>query len=370
MAFNFATPKSVSGFTLPTTSAAASTAKFNFSGGGELNSGQNSTEAKTPNLFGTSFGLTAPTATNTATPSFNLGTALSASSSTGLTLGSATTTSAPQIGFGSGLSTTITTTSASLSFGPSISTTASSSFSLGSTLTTTAAPLSFGALGTTGTSASILPQGGLATGTALTTLTTSGISALPATGTLTFTQLEDAINKWTSDLEEQGKLYGNQARHLNAWDRLLISNGEKILGVSNGIERIKQQQQQLDQELDFVLAQQKELEDCIAPLEKELDEVVVSDIDRDQTYKLAENIDTQLKQMSEDLKEIIEHLNDETNKVQELSDPVIQIGRILNAHMNSLQWIDRNTSQIGSHLDEISKMHEVNRRKHETLHGA
>lgn len=60
-----------------------------------------------------------------------------------------------------------------------------------------------------------------------TTVTTE--SAIPTLGSLTFAQLEDAINKWTIDLEEQGKLFGNQAKQLNAWDRLLISNGEKVL---------------------------------------------------------------------------------------------------------------------------------------------
>lgn len=36
---------------------------------------------------------------------------------------------------------------------------------------------------------------------------------------------------------------------------------------------------------------------------------------------MAENLNSQLKQMSEDLKEVIEHLN-EANKNQELSNPV------------------------------------------------
>ncbi|KAJ8968097.1 hypothetical protein NQ314_002468 [Rhamnusium bicolor] len=103
-----------------------------------------------------------------------------------------------------------------------------------------------------------------------------------ATGSLTFAQLEDSINKWTIDLEEQGKFFINQAKQLNAWDTLLISNGEKILNLNGSIERVKQQQQQLDQELDFVLAQQKELEELIVPLEKELVEIPVTDIDRNQ----------------------------------------------------------------------------------------
>lgn len=103
---------------------------------------------------------------------------------------------------------------------------------------------------------------------------------------MTFAQLEDSINKWTIDLEEQGKFFINQAKQLNAWDSLLISNGDKILNLNSSIERVKQQQQQLDQELDFVLAQQKELEELIRPLEKELVDIPVTDIDRNQMYVL------------------------------------------------------------------------------------
>lgn len=36
---------------------------------------------------------------------------------------------------------------------------------------------------------------------------------------------------------------------------------------------------------------------------------------------MAENLDSQLKQMSDDLKEVIDHLNEAT-KTQELQDPV------------------------------------------------
>lgn len=85
-------------------------------------------------------------------------------------------------------------------------------------------------------------------------------------------------------MEDQLKIFMNQARQLTAWDRLLISNGEKIVTISNGLEGIKQQQQQLDHELDFVLSQQKELEDLIAPLEKELAEVPIHDHDRYSMY--------------------------------------------------------------------------------------
>lgn len=47
-----------------------------------------------------------------------------------------------------------------------------------------------------------------------------------------------------------------------------------------------------------------------------------------------------------------------------------QVGKILNAHMNSLQWIDHNIAKIGEQLDDIAKLHDINRRNHENLHGA
>lgn len=91
------------------------------------------------------------------------------------------------------------------------------------------------------------------------------------------------LNKWTLELEEQGKVFINQALQLNAWDRLVIANGEKILTLNNGIEKVKQQQQQLDHELEFVLIQQRELEECIVPLEKELKDIPIADHDRNHT---------------------------------------------------------------------------------------
>ena len=45
---------------------------------------------------------------------------------------------------------------------------------------------------------------------------------------MTFRQLEDAINKWTLELDEQENIFLNQATQVNAWDRLLIDNGEKV----------------------------------------------------------------------------------------------------------------------------------------------
>lgn len=45
---------------------------------------------------------------------------------------------------------------------------------------------------------------------------------------MNYRQLEELINKWTLDLEEQESIFLQQALQVNAWDRLLIENGDSV----------------------------------------------------------------------------------------------------------------------------------------------
>ncbi|KAF9423666.1 hypothetical protein HW555_000992 [Spodoptera exigua] len=282
---------------------------------------------------------------------------------TGLSFGTTTTSAAPALSFGVSTATTstlqtgfgLTSTAAKtgLSFGkPTTSVAASSAAS-------TSAPSGIIALGKSTATTTMA---------SLTTATTTTASVPPQMVTsITFAQLEENINKWTLELEEQEKTFINQATQINAWDRLLIANGEKIVELNDAVQSVKNEQQSLEHELDFVLAQQKELEDLLEPMEKQLSEETVDrlrDPEREHMYSLAENLDTQLRQMSEDLKEVIEHLN-ETNRSQDSNDPIVQIGRILNAHMSSMQWIDNSIAQISTKLDQLKATHDTLRRDNE-----
>lgn len=54
----------------------------------------------------------------------------------------------------------------------------------------------------------------------------------------------------------------------------------QVIELSSEVERVKQDQQQLYHELGFVEGQQRELEELITPLEKELENIPSSDPDR------------------------------------------------------------------------------------------
>jgi hypothetical protein len=60
---------------------------------------------------------------------------------------------------------------------------------------------------------------------------------------MNYRQLEEGINKWTLELEEQEKVFLNQATQVNAWDRLLMENGEKIVKLHESVEKVKHDQQ-------------------------------------------------------------------------------------------------------------------------------
>ncbi|CAK6954172.1 nucleoporin 62 like [Scomber scombrus] len=207
-------------------------------------------------------------------------------------------------------------------------------------------------------------------GTTSTTLSTASTITTTAPPVMTYAQLEGLINKWSLELEDQERHFLQQATQVNAWDRMLVENGEKITALHKEMEKVKLDQRRLNQELDFILSQQKELEDLLCPLEESVKEqsgtiyMQNADEERERTYKLAENVDAQLKRMSQDLKEIIEHLNTSSGPA-DTSDPLQQICKILNAHMDSLQWVDQNSVLLQRRVEEVSKLCDNQRKEQE-----
>ncbi|KAK2493316.1 hypothetical protein MC885_017390 [Smutsia gigantea] len=300
-----------------------------------------------------------PTATTTsAGPTLfaSLATAPTSSTTTGLALCAPATTAgaagAGTLGFSLKAPGAASTASTAASTTTTTTTTTSSGFALN------IKPLAAAGIPSNTQAAVTAPSGPSAT---------TGPSASP---TMTYTQLEGMINKWSLELEDQERQFLQQATQVNAWDRTLIENGEKITTLHREVEKVKLDQKRLDQELDFILSQQKELEDLLGPLEESVKEqsgtvyLQHADEEREKTYKLAENIDAQLKRMAQDLKDIIEHLNTSGGPA-DTSDPLQQICKILNAHMDSLQWVDQNSALLQRKVEEATRLCEGRRKEQE-----
>jgi nuclear pore complex protein Nup62 len=123
---------------------------------------------------------------------------------------------------------------------------------------------------------------------------------------------------------------------------------KQIIDVSAEVNRLNNDQNQIEKDLSFIFSQQNDLEQSIIKLENAIDQMPLSkqqtnDTNRIEMYKLLIEVDNQLKTMSVDLRDIILRLND-TNL--NFNDPIIQISKILNAHMDSLNWIEENACKI------------------------
>ncbi|CAL8096186.1 unnamed protein product [Calicophoron daubneyi] len=244
-----------------------------------------------------------------------------------------------------------------------------------STSTTSTTALSIGTKATTSTTASTTTSTTTATG--LTAISSATSTLLPASkpSTLTYGQLEELVNKWAHELEEQERYFLSEAERINQWDQTLINNGERIATLYEKVQACKDEQTKLEQELDFIEGQQRELDGLLEPLEKTANELppgqLHSDFEREAIFQLAANVDLELGQLLSDLREMADQINstsplaegistDTDSKVmgkegaksrlptqpQANASAVDQVTRILNCHMHSLNWIHQNTQEL------------------------
>ncbi|CAG2176230.1 unnamed protein product [Oppiella nova] len=67
--------------------------------------------------------------------------------------------------------------------------------------------------------------------------------------------------------------------------------------------------------------------------------------EREFTYSLVETVHNDLNGIGTDLKNFIKKLN-EMRANQDSADPLAQISKILNSHMDALQWIETQIKNI------------------------
>ncbi|XP_036031078.1 nucleoporin-62 C-terminal-like protein [Onychomys torridus] len=202
------------------------------------------------------------------------------------------------------------------------------------------------------------------------------VASLPATMTvnsivtpvMTYCRMESIVDKCHLQLQNQEKRFHYPANQLNVWNHTLMKNRDEFTLLHHEVEKVKLDQRRLERELDLILAQQKELEHLLTPLEEFVKKqngpfnLLYVGKEYERIYKLAENIDTELKRMSQDLKDIIVHLNS-LGSPGDATEPFQQICKLLNAHMDSLQWISQNSGIMQKKMKEVTKAFEEYHRK-------
>ena len=132
------------------------------------------------------------------------------------------------------------------------------------------------------------------------------------------------------------------------------------------MKKVKSDQDRMDREVDFVVAQQKELEEMLGPLEQEALALETSsiqhhaDFERQTTYNSATTVNAQLRGMADRVKQIIEKINSNNKSANDASS-ISQITKILNAHVDVLQFIQNGVDTLQQKTEDVSKLMASNR---------
>ncbi|ORZ01947.1 nuclear pore glyco protein p62 [Lobosporangium transversale] len=194
--------------------------------------------------------------------------------------------------------------------------------------------------------------------------------------------MDDILHQWSKQLDEHTKAFREQAKKISEWDRKLFSNGHQISQLYQMTVDTEATQKTIDQNLDYIDSQQQELSGILDLYEDQVQKMFEKDAatagvnanglrpvdeQREQTYSLAENLNKQLDDMSLNLTNMIEEINQTSPKADgESNDPVGQIIQILNAHLTSLQWIDDSTTQLQSKVQEVGRLQNQLIKEHES----
>lgn len=108
-----------------------------------------------------------------------------------------------------------------------------------------------------------------------------------------------------------------------------------LLLFSFGILKVKTDHEALERELDFVEAQQTDLEEMLGTLERQAEAMnaesiqIHADVERESTYHAAGRVNLQLQTMADSIKDIIERIN--ANNRSSNNESPVSISSILKA---------------------------------------
>jgi len=171
------------------------------------------------------------------------------------------------------------------------------------------------------------------------------------------------INDWGTMIETSSREFHKQAQQVNEWDRKITENNDKIAELTNSLRAVNASHVELQHGIELVESKQNDLDALLTSLESEIDTleqqagaIAPADQEREATYLKAEQINSQLDQMALSMKELVDRLNRSHDTSQDSGNPVSQIVAVMNAQLNSLQWMDRQSVQLNQKINDIERL--------------
>jgi nuclear pore complex protein Nup62 len=139
----------------------------------------------------------------------------------------------------------------------------------------------------------------------------------------------------------------------------------KIAKLVSETNRLEAAQNEVERQLEYIETQQRDLSCALDVYEKQVNasllevasgsERHLADDERAKAYDLASSLNHHLDEMSRALTSLIADVNRMGGETA-ADDPLSQVVQILDAHLTSLEWIDRNAAELSARVDAVAKM--------------
>jgi len=169
------------------------------------------------------------------------------------------------------------------------------------------------------------------------------------------------VNEWTAELEEIAPFFTRQAIQIANYDKKLVESSDKIFELDHQVREVAASQDKLEHSLDIILFEQTQLNSVLKSIEDEItgashEPTTDADTERDKGYRMADEINGTLDRMSTNLKDLIGKVNASQRNSADKNNPMNDIVKILNTHMNSLDWIDKQCADLNQKVRELKNV--------------
>jgi len=166
---------------------------------------------------------------------------------------------------------------------------------------------------------------------------------------------------WTTQLNKDAIAFTNEAKRVAGWDSVLRDSTRNILELSDNVSKLLLQEHDVEQTLGSVNAYQNDLVHSLELIEQNIDAVFShpqnaspndADAQREQAFQTALTIDHRLTAISGALDEIVRDLN-AAQEQQQQGGVLGEIVGIMNAHYETLSWLEGEASSVESEVRQI-----------------
>jgi nuclear pore complex protein Nup62 len=197
-------------------------------------------------------------------------------------------------------------------------------------------------------------------------------AATPVPSDIRNLNLDEVMNKWSEEIDDLSIQFSSAAALVSKWDRSIVANEKAISDLWRDTQSCSVAHSELSSNLDTILGQQRDLHLMLDALEREMDDVdrkhvnapsssshggssaVAADIERESMHQLAGEVMGELDAMSLSIRDLVVELN-KTGAGDNAGDMVSQVVAVLNAHLDSLQYLDESSSQLQKRLADVSR---------------